>query len=78
MKVTNMKTKNQLLSLLLVSVFLVFGTGCMIIHPQHRSNGQIISSKPFGKLPPGQRKKLSGDKSAKQYAPGQQKKHKKN
>ena len=28
-----------------------------------------------GKVPPGQAKKMSGSKSAKAYAPGQQKKH---
>ena len=28
-----------------------------------------------GKIPPGQAKKMSGSKSAKAYAPGQQKKH---
>ena len=28
-----------------------------------------------GKVPPGQAKKMSGSKSAKPYAPGQQKKH---
>jgi len=33
------------------------------------------SSASSGKIPPGQAKKMSGSKSAKAYAPGQQKKH---
>ncbi|UUF12414.1 MULTISPECIES: hypothetical protein [Flavobacterium] len=33
------------------------------------------SSSRSGKIPPGQAKKISGSKSAKAYAPGQQKKH---
>jgi len=74
-----MKTKKHLLILLLLSVFLVFGTGCMVIHPQqHRSRGVIIENRPSGKIPPGQMKKMTGEKSAKHYAPGQVKKHKKN
>jgi hypothetical protein len=32
---------------------------------------------PSGKVPPGQAKKATGSKSAKAYAPGQQKKNKK-
>ncbi|MDP2338072.1 MAG: hypothetical protein Q8N05_16825 [Bacteroidota bacterium] len=71
-----MKTKKHLLILLLLSVFLIFGTGCTIIHPQHRSRGVIIHSNPSGRIPPGQMKKMTGEKSAKQYAPGQVKKHK--
>lgn len=71
-----MKSKNQILILLLVSVFLIFVTGCVAIHPQHRSRGVIISANPNGKIPPGQMKKMTGEKSAKQYAPGQVKKHK--
>jgi len=71
-----MKTRKQILSFLLVSVFLVFGTGCMVIHPQHRSRGVIIESRPNSKMPPGQMKKMTGEKSAKHYAPGQVKKHK--
>lgn len=38
----------------------------------------IFHSKPrqsTHRLPPGQAKKINGDKSAKKYAPGQQKKH---
>ncbi|TDO72739.1 hypothetical protein EV143_10744 [Flavobacterium chryseum] len=35
----------------------------------------VHSSGGSGKVPPGQAKKMSGSKSAKAYAPGQQKKH---
>jgi hypothetical protein len=71
-----MKTKAHLLILLLFSVFLIFGSGCTIIKPQQRSKGVVIQSNRSGHIPPGQMKKLTGAKSAKQYAPGQQKKHK--
>jgi hypothetical protein len=76
-----MKTQRHFLVLFLVSVFLVFGTSCAVIRPQHPprpSKTVIIHSNPNGKIPPGQIKKMTGAKSAKQYAPGQQKKHKKN
>jgi hypothetical protein len=75
-----MKTKNQFLILFLVSLFLIFGTSCTVIRPQHHhpSGTVIIHSNPSGKIPPGQMKKATGAKSAKQYAPGQAKKHKKN
>lgn len=74
-----MKTKKHLLILLLLSVFLVFGTGCTVVRPHyhHPSRTVIIQSNPNGKVPPGQMKKMTGAKSAKQYAPGQQKKHNK-
>ena len=72
-----MKSKNQILILLLVSAFLIFVTGCVAIVPQQRSRGVIINANPNGKIPPGQMKKMTGAKSAKQYAPGQQKKYKK-
>ena len=39
---------------------------CVVQHPHSNSNSQ--------KVPPGQAKKMSGSKSAKAYAPGQQKK----
>lgn len=73
-----MKTKKHLLILLLLSVFLVFGTGCTVVRPHYHNPSRtvIIHSNPSGKIPPGQMKKMTGAKSAKQYAPGQQKKHK--
>ena len=72
-----MKTKKHLLVLLVLSAFLLFGTGCVVHYPTYHKKGVIISTKPNGKIPPGQMKKMTGEKSAKAYAPGQQKKHKK-
>jgi hypothetical protein len=75
-----MKVQKLLLNLILVSVFLVFGTSCTIIRPnhQHPSRTVIIKTNGNGKIPPGQMKKATGAKNAKQYAPGQVKKNKKN
>ena len=75
-----MKTKIKLLFLLFISAFLIIGTSCTIVRPgyHHPSRTVIIRTNPNGKIPPGQMKKATGAKSAKQYAPGQQKKHKKN
>jgi len=82
-----MKTKKHLLILFLVSVFLIIGNSCTIVRPgyRHPSRTVIIHSNPSGNVPPGQMKKMTGAKSAKQYAPGQVKKqngqgkkHKKN
>jgi hypothetical protein len=35
----------------------------------------MVKTNPNGKVPPGQMKKATGARSAKSYAPGQQKKH---
>lgn len=51
------------LSILLVGVFLLFGISSCYTHHRH------------GHIPPGKAKKVYGDKSAKRYAPGQQKKY---
>jgi hypothetical protein len=50
---------------LLVLLFLVMSAISCSTHVHTQSNG---------KVPPGQAKKMSGSKSAKAYAPGQQKK----
>jgi hypothetical protein len=76
MKNKSMKTKNQFLIPFLVSLFLIFGSSCMVIHPQHRSRTMVIHEHHSGKIPPGQMKKMTGEKSAKHYAPGHAKKHK--
>jgi len=75
-----MKTRKSYLILFLISAFLILGTGCTIVRPgyHHPSKTVIIRTNPNGKIPPGQMKKATGAKSAKQYAPGQQKKRKKN
>jgi len=41
--------QNQIITFLLASVFLVFGTGCQVFHKQHRSRGVIIESRPAGR-----------------------------
>ena len=75
-----MKTRKSILFLFLISAFLILGTGCTIVRPgyYHPTRTVIIRTNPNGKVPPGQMKKKTGEKSAKHYAPGQQKKHKKN
>ncbi|RWX00323.1 hypothetical protein [Flavobacterium cerinum] len=61
-----MKTDALLKTLLLTCILSLFMAGCSVHHSSSRS----------GKIPPGQAKKMSGSKSAKPYAPGQQKKQK--
>lgn len=75
-----MKTRKSFLILFLFAAFLIFGTGCTIIRPgyHHPSRTVIIKTNPNGKIPPGKMKKATRAKSAKHYAPGQNKKHKKN
>lgn len=70
--------KKQILILLLLSGFFIFGTGCTVIRPHHHPRTVIIHSNSSGRIPPGQMKKMTGAKSAKQYAPGQVKKQSKN
>lgn len=50
--------------LIITLLLALFITGCRV----------HTSSSNSGKIPPGQAKKMSGSKSAKPYAPGQQKK----
>ena len=75
-----MKTKRSLLIMLLLAIFILAGTSCRVVTPRyhHPSRTVIIQTNPNAKIPPGKMKKATGAKSAKQYAPGQQKKHKKN
>ncbi len=63
-----MKTKSILL--LLVATILSFSS-CKTIFVGHH---QTVKTNANGDIPPGQEKKLTGEKSAKEYAPGQQKK----
>jgi len=58
-----MKT-SQILKSLFIAVFALSVASCSV----------HTSSSGSGKVPPGQAKKMSGSKSAKAYAPGQQKK----
>ncbi|WP_426485717.1 hypothetical protein [Flavobacterium sp. 2] len=55
----------------LVLLFLVLSVISCSTHV-HTGPGPAPTGK---KVPPGQAKKMNGDKSAKAYAPGQQKKH---
>jgi len=75
-----MKTKNQILILFLISQFLILGNSCTMVRPAYHypSKTVILRTNPNGKVPPGQMKKMTGEKSAKQYAPGQDKKLKGN
>jgi hypothetical protein len=63
--------------MMLLSAFLIMGTGCRVQQKRYIIKGQIVSSPPAKKAPPGQLKKATGTKSAKDYAPGQTKKRKK-
>ncbi len=71
-----MKTKSLLLLIILVIAVFAVSPGCKVHHPKYKS-GILVAPNPSGKVPPGQVKKATGAKSAKQYAPGQ-KKHKRN
>lgn len=69
-----MKTNNSIFTLFLIAIFLVSATGCRVVRPHHhRSKTVIVAPNPSGKVPPGQVKKATGAKSAKEYAPGQNK-----
>lgn len=70
-----MKISRNILLLLVFSLFVVLGSGCRVHRhsPQYHKRGMIISTHPSGKIPPGQMKKMMGDKSAKAYAPGHNK-----
>jgi hypothetical protein len=59
-----MLTKKFIYSLLLAGITLGF-TNCTVSHSHHHHTTK--------KVPPGQAKKMTGEKSAKKYAPGQNK-----
>jgi hypothetical protein len=59
-----MKTTGFLKYLFTIILLTLFVTSCSV----------HTSSSNSGKIPPGQAKKMSGSKNAKNYAPGQQKK----
>lgn len=71
-----MKIKRSLFILILIAIFLIPATGCKVVQPHRHSKSVIFRSNPSGKVPPGQLKKATGAKSAKEYAPGQNKKKK--
>lgn len=57
--------------LMLLATFSATLTSCVVHSTRHNHSREA-------KVPPGQAKKYYGDKSAKSYAPGQQKKNKHN
>jgi len=57
-----------------ISIFLKYGVITAFLILFISSCSVHKSSSNSGKIPPGQAKKMSGSKSAKAYAPGQQKK----
>ncbi len=68
-----MKSKKHIFATLLVSALLIASTSCRtVIIPVH--NRKVVHTNAHGKVPPGQMKKVTGEKSAKRYAPGQRKK----
>lgn len=62
-----MKNTRIFRNLFIIIFLTLFITGCSV-HTVHNPTSNS------GKIPPGQAKKMSGKKSAKNYAPGQQKK----
>ena len=58
-----MKTKKQFLILILLSGFLLVGTGCRILQRDQRSNGELITTKPHGQLAPGETDDMSGGRN---------------
>lgn len=61
--------KKSIILFLLVTMF--FGASCT-----STTTISTVKTNESGKVPPGQMKKMTGEKSAKRYAPGQQKKNK--
>jgi hypothetical protein len=65
------KSKIRILIFLLLSVFLMAGTGCKIFSGHNRSNGELITTKPHGRLAPGEIDDMSGSKNENQDEPEQ-------
>jgi hypothetical protein len=70
-----MKTKKVFLILFLLSGFLFFVPGCKIFQGNQRSNGELITTKPHGRLAPGEIDDMSGSKNEYQNAPDQNRRH---
>jgi len=68
-----MKLKRIIPAILLAFTFSVFAGSCRSVHV-HRQPKKEVKTNAKGEIPPGQMKKLTGEKSAQKYAPGQQKK----
>ena len=61
--IQTLKTKRLFLILLFLSAVMVFGTGCSVFGRKNLSRGEIISSKPYGRLKPGEVDNMSGTKN---------------
>jgi hypothetical protein len=57
------KTKRLFLILLFLSVVMVFGTSCSVFSRKNLSRGEIIDSRPHGRLKPGEVDNMSGTKN---------------
>ena len=44
-----MKTNKHLLILLVLSVFLLFGTSCMVYRTHPHQRGEVITTRPYGR-----------------------------
>jgi len=84
MELSVLKKINLIAIFALAALFLTSCDGSTTIYGiehQHRKQKKYKKYPKYDNhrsLPPGQHKKVHGDKSAKKYAPGQQKKHKNN
>ena len=61
--IQTLKTKRLFLILLFLSVVMVFGTGCSVFGRKNLSRGEIIDSRPHGRLKPGEVDNMSGTKN---------------
>ncbi|MDP3914743.1 MAG: hypothetical protein Q8R96_13510 [Bacteroidota bacterium] len=61
--IQTIKTKRLFLIFLLLSVVMVFGTGCSVFSRKNLSRGEIIDSRPHGRLNPGEIDNMSGTKN---------------
>lgn len=61
--IQTIKTKRLFLIFLLLSVVMVFGTGCSVFGRKNLSRGEIIDSRPHGRLKPGEVDNMSGTKN---------------
>lgn len=58
-----LKTKRLFLILFFLSAVMVFGTGCSVFGRKNLSRGEIIDSRPHGRLKPGEIDNMSGTKN---------------
>lgn len=61
--IQTLKTKRLILILILLSVAMVSGTSCSVFGRKNLSRGEIIDSRPHGRLKPGEIDNMSGAKN---------------